>query len=105
AEKDRPRATLARVLSALRDASFVHGDLPDVNIIVHIKADGTLLGEAGKVQLRIIDFDRSWESGKVDYLPSRNPGIDWPGKIIDKIILEHDKILVDSVLRGIDIYQ
>ncbi|KAG8837848.1 hypothetical protein FRC18_007647 [Serendipita sp. 400] len=73
--------------------------------MVHVNADGTVLGEAGKVQLRIIDFDWSGESGKVDYPLSRNPGIEWPGNINDKIIFGHDKILVDSVLREIDIYQ
>jgi hypothetical protein len=74
------------LLRVMEGANIVHGDLRPNNVMMRKKDD--------KLELKVIDFDRSGLSGEVEYPPLRNENIPWPDKAGSPIIIGHDRTLL-----------
>ncbi|KAG9224424.1 hypothetical protein CCMSSC00406_0009466 [Pleurotus cornucopiae] len=97
--RDGIKHAIERILSILKEATVVHGDLRANNIMV--KLDGqqpALLGSDG-VAVKVVDFDWAGDAGVVRYPASRNqdiPDIEWPGLPGGLIQAQHDRELFES---------
>lgn len=99
------KAALDKIVDALGDAKYVHGDLRPNNLLISIKVttDGCIIqnrpDSAPPIPyLKVIDFDWAGDAGIVEYPPHRNPDVEWPGNSGKPILATHDKIMIESWL-------
>ncbi|KAJ2921962.1 hypothetical protein H1R20_g15134, partial [Candolleomyces eurysporus] len=66
---------LKYAITVLKRQGYVHGDFRSNNIMIN----ANMLGDEGKVDIKIVDFDWSGKAQEAHYPGSRNPSIPWPG--------------------------
>ncbi|RXW15282.1 hypothetical protein EST38_g10572 [Candolleomyces aberdarensis] len=86
---------LRHVVTVLKRQAYVHGDLRSNNVMIDVNT----LGDEGKVDIKIVDFDWSGKAKEAHYPGSRNPSIMWPGMAGGPIEQGDDEELLQSWWR------
>ena len=105
--KDDIKEALYKIIEALEERHFVHGDLRPNNLLISIKftttPDGCIIQNRPNSvpplpYLKVIDFDWAGDAGVVEYPPHRNEEVVWPGQSGMPILATHDKLMIESWL-------
>ncbi|KDR74140.1 hypothetical protein GALMADRAFT_251027 [Galerina marginata CBS 339.88] len=91
------RNKLDEIVKAFEDNGFVHGDLRPNNLMIRMKNFRLVDVDAdGSPRLMVIDFDWANNEPYAVYPPLLNMSIPWPGKPGKRILMGHDRIMVDT---------
>ena len=88
------RGTLQKIIAALDEKKYVHGDLRSNNIMIRTDVMDK------SVELKVVDFDWAGKAGQVYYPAERNEEIQWPGEAGGPIEQDHDSKMVNSWMKG-----
>ncbi|KAF4571739.1 hypothetical protein EYR40_008263 [Pleurotus pulmonarius] len=97
--RDGIKHAIERILSILKEAAVVHGDLRANNIMIKLDGQQPALLSSDGVAVKVIDFDWAGDAGVVRYPAFRNqdiPDIQWPGLPGGLIQAQHDRELFES---------
>ena len=86
---------LEKIIAALDEKKYVHGDLRSNNIMVRTDVMDKY------VDLKVIDFDWAGNAGQVHHPAERNREIQWPGEAGGPIEQDHDLKMVDSWMKDL----
>ena len=88
------RGTLQKIIAALDEKKYVHGDLRSNNIMIRTDVMDK------SVELKVVDFDWAGKAGQVYYPAERNEEIQWPDEAGGPIGQDHDSKMVNSWMKG-----
>ena len=88
------RGTLQKIIAALDEKKYVHGDLRSNNIMIRTDVMDK------SVELKVVDFDWAGKAGQVYYPAERNEEFQWPGEAGGPIEQDHDSKMVNSWMKG-----
>ena len=88
------RGVLQKIIAALDEKKYVHGDLRSNNIMIRTDVMDK------SVELKVVDFDWAGKAGQVYYPAERNEEIQWPGEAGGPIEQDHDSKMVNSWMKG-----
>ena len=88
------RGTLQKIIAALDEKKYVHGDLRSNNIMIRTDVMDK------SVELKVVDFDWAGKAGQVYYPAERNEEIQWPDEAGGPIEQDHDSKMVNSWMKG-----
>ena len=89
------RGTLQKIIAALDEKKYVHGDLRSNNIMIRTDVMDK------SVELKVVDFDWAGKAGQVYYPAERNEEIQWPGEAGGPIEQDHDSKMIDSWMEDL----
>ena len=88
------RGALQKIIAALDEKKYVHGDLRSNNIMIRTDVMDK------SVELKVVDFDWAGKAGQVYYPAERNEEIQWPDEAGGPIGQDHDSKMVNSWMKG-----